>query len=89
MTDGRARKDCLIKAHKIVKDMGVEILHNANRKYYHEQFALYKHQMLFLDNREDAGGLWIGSKGLEIGDILNLEKHKEIWCDNRICRCRR
>lgn len=76
LIDGRARKDCLIKAHEIVKDKGVVILHDANRKYYHEPFALFKHQMLFLDDGEDGGGLWVGSKGLDIGNVLNLDKHR-------------
>jgi hypothetical protein len=81
LIDGRARKDCLIKTHEIVRDKGIVILHDANRKYYQEPFKLYKHQILYCDNRKDAGGLWIGSKGLEISDVLNLGKHRKIWCE--------
>lgn len=79
LIDGRARKDCLIKAHEIIDDKCIVILHDANRKNYQKSFDLFKYQMLFSDNRNDAGGLWIGSKGIEINDVLNLDKHRKIW----------
>jgi len=79
LIDGRARKDCLTKAYDLITDLGVVILHDANRKRYHQPFHLYKHQILFEDYRIDSGGLWIGSKGLDIEQILDVEKHKFCW----------
>lgn len=79
LIDGRARKDCLLSALNLLDNEGIVVLHDANRKYYHNAFNFYKYQVLFDDYREDAGGLWIGSKGLNINTILDVEKHKAIW----------
>jgi len=79
LVDGRARNDCLIKAYELIKSDGVVVLHDANREYYHEPFKLYKHQILLKDYRKDPGGLWIGSKGREIMDVLDVDKHLKYW----------
>jgi hypothetical protein len=73
--DGRARKDCLIKAAKLIKDEGAVVLHDARRTHYHEPFKLFEHQILFDSDR----GLWIGSKGRPIEEILNVDKYKMQW----------
>lgn len=78
LIDGRARKFCLITALKLLKDDGVVILHDANRKYYRSTFRHYKYQVLFEDLRYNDGGLWIGSK-LGLDNILNINKHKLNW----------
>jgi len=72
LIDGRARKDCLIKAYELVKDKGVVTLHDAGRKYYHEPFDLYKYQVLFSDRRNDESGLWLGSNGVDIKSLLHV-----------------
>jgi len=79
LIDGRARKDCLICALDLLNSEGVVVLHDANRKYYLESCKLYKYQVLFTDGRKDAGGLWKGSRDLNINTILDIEKHRTIW----------
>jgi len=79
LIDGRARKDCLIHAFDLLNENGIVVLHDANRKYYLEPCKLYKYQALFTDNRRDAGGLWVGSKDLDINVVLDVEKHRAIW----------
>ena len=79
LVDGRARKDCLIKAYRLIKNEGVVTLHDANRNYYHESFGLYKYHVLFKDYCKEAGGLWVGSKGINIKDVLNVDKHRKLW----------
>lgn len=69
--DGRARKDCLIRAYEVIKDRGVVVLHDANRRYYHEPFSLYGHQVFLPGHQEDAGGLWLGSKFLDVKSLLS------------------
>ena len=66
LVDGRARKDCLTVAYDIISDGGVVILHDAERKYYHEPFKLYKYQRLFPGGQKGIRDLWIGSKKLNI-----------------------
>ena len=79
LIDGRARKLCLISALKLLKNGGVVILHDANRRYYHEPFKLYKHQVLFTDFRHNSGGIWIGSNMLDLHNLLDVDKHKLSW----------
>ena len=79
LIDGRARKHCLIKAYNLIGNRGVVVLHDANRRYYHEPFKLYKNQVLFEDHRKHEGGLWIGSKERKLNTILNVKRHKDLW----------
>lgn len=79
LVDGRARRDCLLKAHQLIREEGVVILHDANRTHYHEPFHLFKHQALFVDWRTRSGGIWIGSRGVEVGDFLDLRKHRGLY----------
>lgn len=79
LVDGGARKECLIKAYELLKNKGVVVLHDANNNRYHEPFVLYKYQVLFKDYRKNAGGLWIGSKGINIEEILNMDRHKGLY----------
>jgi hypothetical protein len=71
LIDGRARKDCLLKSYKLLKKNGIVILHDAHRTYYHQPFALYKYQLLLNDHHQDAGGLWLGSKGINVKSLLS------------------
>jgi len=66
LVDGRARNACLDKATKIIEENGVVILHDANRVYYHESFKLFKYGVFLTDHRVNAGGLWIGSHGIDV-----------------------
>jgi len=73
LIDGRARKDCLIKAYDMLSKEGIVILHDAQREYYHQPLKLYKYQ-LFL--QEHMGRMiWIGSKGIDINKMINLNKY--------------
>ena len=82
LIDGRARKDCLIHANKIIRDNGVVILHDAHREYYQDPCKLFKYQKYFVDIRKTieppfyGRGLWIGSKKLNIDNIIDVENHK-------------
>ncbi|OGQ60435.1 MAG: hypothetical protein A3J24_09160 [Deltaproteobacteria bacterium RIFCSPLOWO2_02_FULL_53_8] len=80
LVDGRARKDALIKARDYIGDRGVVVLHDANRRIYHQPFSLYKHQALFTDKRTNGGGIWVGSNGsFDIEAVLDVALHKKIW----------
>ncbi len=79
LIDGRARKECLLKAYDIINEEGIVILHDAGRIHYHEPFSLYKFTTLFEDSPKSIGGLWVGSKNINIEKVLNIKKHKKIW----------
>lgn len=78
LIDGRARKDCLMKALDIINDKGVVILHDANRKYYHDSLRFYNYQILFENYRPNSHGLWIGSKD-NIKDVMDADRHRKLW----------
>lgn len=79
LIDGRARKDCLIKAYELIRNEGIVVLHDASRNYYHKSLKLYRYSVLFKDYCKDIGGLWVGSKGINIGKVLNINKHRVLW----------
>jgi len=79
LVDGEARKYCLIKAYELLSDRGIVVLHDAVRTYYHEPFGFFKHSLLFTDYRKHAGGIWIGSKGLKLENVIDIEKHIKFW----------
>ncbi len=77
--DGRARKDCLVKAHEILAENGVVVLHDAQRQYYHESFSIYKYQMMLSDYDFKDKMLWIGSKSLDLNKIIDIRNFKQLW----------
>ena len=79
LIDGRARRSCALKALDLVNPEGVVVLHDANRAYYQEPLQLYPEQALFGDGRGEDGGIWIGSRGVQIRRVLDVEKHKLVW----------
>ena len=85
LIDGRARKECLMKAYQLLRSRGVVVLHDANRKYYHGPFELYESWVLFEDHRKFGaylkceGGLWVGSKETDLGFVLDVDKHRKVW----------
>lgn len=79
MIDGRSRVFCLEEALELIREDGVVVLHDANRKLYQYNFPNLKHQVLFTDYRRNAGGIWIGSKDRPISSVLNVNKHQAKW----------
>ncbi|MCG3115704.1 MAG: class I SAM-dependent methyltransferase [Candidatus Manganitrophus sp. SA1] len=78
LVDGRARAHCLKKAEQLLEENGVVILHDANRRHYHAPFSLFKHQILLTDYRR-SGGIWVGSKEADLGNLLDLNKHRMLF----------
>jgi len=80
LVDGRARRDCLVKAYDLLRQGGVVVLHDANRTPYHEPFQIYPHQALFRDYRQsEGGGLWVGNKDTILDTIFDVKKHLTLW----------
>jgi predicted O-methyltransferase YrrM len=79
LVDGRARVECLTAARDLVHPDGIVMLHDANRSRYHAPFGLYAHQVSFLDHRSNAGGLWLGSPGRDIGSLIDVPAQQARW----------
>jgi predicted O-methyltransferase YrrM len=79
LVDGRARIDCLRRAHSLLSPRGVAILHDANREFNNAPWDLFPFQASFRDYRRFSGGMWIGSKGRDVSTLADMEKHRGIW----------
>ena len=79
LVDGRARIECMKKAIGLLSENGVLLLHDANRTYYHKTFDLFKHKVFFENYRPNSHGLFIGSQGTDIRDVLDVDKHEKLW----------
>ncbi|MEP2771883.1 MAG: hypothetical protein ABJH05_07025 [Fulvivirga sp.] len=78
--DGRARCACINKAHDLLNEDGVLLLHDANREYYHDCFGKYTHNFFLEDKRKKGvAGIWIATKGRGIDKLIDTEKHRGIW----------
>lgn len=78
LVDGRARKDCVIKALDLMSDHGVVVLHDAKRKEYEPGCLPYPHQELFADPAVAGYGLWLGAKR-PLAELLDLPRHRRAY----------
>jgi hypothetical protein len=79
LVDGRARSSCLNLSREILSPDGVVVLHDANRPRYHAALEAFPQGVRFSDSRHDGGGLWIGSLDRELGDLMDLDRHRRVW----------
>lgn len=79
LVDGRARTECLRRAHSLLAPHGVAVLHDANRDFVNAPWDLFPHQASFRDYRRFSGGMWIGSKERDVSTLADLGKHRKIW----------
>ena len=79
LVDGRAREACLERAHGLLSPRGVVALHDANRSFRRAPGGQFPSEAEFRDYRRWAGGLWLGSKGGSLSDVLDLGRHGRIW----------
>lgn len=78
LIDGRARAECIIKSYNLLKDNGIIVLHDAQRKHYHQSLQRYKFQIM-LQGYKNNKKLWIGSKKTNVENIMNYKKLKRAW----------
>lgn len=79
LIDGRARKDCLRRAEQLVTDHGIVVVHDANRNEYTSDTGVFKNQLLLQDHRKRRGGIWVASKQRDLGTVLDVNFHKQVW----------
>ncbi len=79
--DGRARRDCLIKAHQLLSKNGVLIVHDANRDTYFEDIPPFKTVFHLQDYRKHRklGGIWVATQRENLDGILATTDHKRAW----------
>ena len=78
LIDGRARLECIKNSINLITDMGIVVLHDANRKFYHDNLEIFPNQVFFPIHGRKGLGIWIGTKKLEINKVLNITSHKNL-----------
>ncbi len=79
LVDGMARKACIEKAKKMLSEEGVVVVHDCNRGAYHQEIKKYKHWLILEDFRKTAGGIGLASNSVNIENLFDIQKHKEVW----------
>jgi len=78
LVDGRARKDCLIKAYDLCKEDGIVVLHDAERQYYQQPLRLYQYQFSFSEHTQGQIKLWMGSKSINISKRFRVNRYTKL-----------
>lgn len=87
--DGRARRECLLKASSLLADRGIIIIHDANRRHYYEGLIdRFENVAILTDYRRTAGGLFIATKNLNLQDFIDIDRQKRNWMfyNNKLCK---
>lgn len=79
LIDGMAREACIDLSPQLLNPKGVVVIHDCNRTKYHSHIHQFKHWAIWEDFRRTSGGIGIASNEVEIDQILNIEKQKNIW----------
>lgn len=79
LIDGMAREACIDLSPQLLNPKGVVVVHDCNRTKYHPHIHQFKHWAIWEDFRRTSGGIGIASNYVEIGKILDIEKHKKVW----------
>ncbi len=80
MVDGRAREACMDKAHGLLTERGLVVLHDAQRDYYRAAVDRYAHSYTFVDPRN--------GKALSVmGDAVDPTALIDVGAIEGIARC--
>ena len=79
LIDGRARKYCLVEALDFSKKNSIVVLHDAERKQYHQALEHYKYSFSFSDYTQGLIKLWIGSNSINVRKRFNVNKYMKLF----------
>jgi len=79
LVDGIHRENCIQKAHQLLTENGLLIVHDSNRKQYHSYIKKFNNWMVLQDFRKSAGGIGFASKQLHLSNLISIDEHVNIW----------
>ena len=79
LVDGRARNECLKKSGDLLRENGILVLHDANRRRYRPLPENNADECLFEDYRTLEGGLWIATRNGRVDDLMDIRRHRQVW----------
>lgn len=79
LVDGIRRENCIELAHGMLAKNGVVVIHDSNRKQYHDHIKKFKYWFILEDFRKTAGGLGLASNDIDVTELVNLDQHAKLW----------
>ena len=79
LVDGIRREHCIYKAHELLSENGLLIVHDSNRTEYHDLIKEFPNWMILQDFRKTAGGIGFASKQLDLNKLISIEPHLKLW----------
>ncbi|WP_422354586.1 hypothetical protein [Roseivirga pacifica] len=79
LIDGIRRENCIELAHGMLAKNGVVVIHDSNRKQYHDHIKQFKYWFILEDFRKTAGGLGLASNDVDVTKLVKLEQHAALW----------
>lgn len=79
LVDGIRREHCIQKAHELLSDDGLLVVHDSNRAQYHDLIKEFPNWMILEDFRKSAGGIGFASKHLDLSKLIDLDQHIPLW----------
>ena len=79
LVDGIRRENCIRKAHDLLSENGLLVVHDSNRNYYHDLIKTFPNWMILEDFRKSAGGIGFASKKLDLSKLIDYDSHIPLW----------
>jgi predicted O-methyltransferase YrrM len=79
LVDGMAREACIEKSMEMLTPDGLLVVHDCNRRKYHDYIKEYPNWLIMEDFRKTAGGFGFATKSRDITALFRVEHHRELW----------
>ncbi|PWL29032.1 MAG: hypothetical protein DCO95_11360 [Roseivirga sp. XM-24bin3] len=79
LVDGIRRENCIELAHELLAKNGIVVVHDSNRKEYHDHIKKFKYWFILEDFRKTAGGLGLASNDVDVTQLVSLKQHATLW----------
>ena len=79
LVDGIIRSDCIRMAINQLTPDGILVVHDANRREYHEALTQFPYRLVLEDFRRTSGGIAFATLHNHIGHYFDLRLHTQLW----------
>lgn len=79
LVDGMAREACIEKSIGMLAPNGLLVVHDCNRRKYHENLKKYSNWIIMEDFRKTAGGFGWASNNVGLKYLADFKKHAQLW----------
>jgi SAM-dependent methyltransferase len=79
LIDGMAREACIDKCLDMLSPTGLLVIHDCNRRKYHDNLKKYSNWLIMEDFRETSGGFGWASNTNGLHELADFKKHAILW----------